>query len=67
MQRLQRLYAAGAVPAKKLTQRIASWIGHAQHADTYRLRERLLGEFVFCRVPQEPGMGRPFDDSAGPA
>ena len=49
MRRLQREYAAGQIAVSELTQRIASWLGHARHADTYRLRERLFGEMRFCK------------------
>jgi len=36
---------------EEIRQRIASWIGHAQHADSERIREKLLGDAVFTREP----------------
>ncbi len=49
MQTMQAQYACGELSIQKITERIRSWIGHAQHADTYRLREHILGDFPFCR------------------
>ena len=34
---------------EKVNQRIQSWIGHAGHADTWKLRERLFSDAVFQR------------------
>jgi retron-type reverse transcriptase len=42
-------YAAGQIDLAKIRQSVQSWIGHASHADTYRLRRRLLGGAVFQR------------------
>jgi len=47
---MQRTYRRGGVSPGTITQRIAAWIGHARHADTYRLRTALLGKAVFRRV-----------------
>jgi retron-type reverse transcriptase len=38
----QRLYRAGLLSPQSLTQRIRAWLGHAGHADTWRLRKDLL-------------------------
>jgi len=45
----QKQYSAGVLTLAELTQRVRSWIGHAIHADTYRLRSRLLSQFEFVR------------------
>ena len=48
-------HAAGQISLEKLTERVVSWIGHAQHADTYHLRDRLFREYVFCRPSRLQG------------
>lgn len=47
MRRMQSAHAAGAMAWPKLRQRVNSWIAHAAHGDTWRLREQLLNEFSF--------------------
>ncbi len=42
-------FAAGHVSAADVSRRIMSWIGHAQHGDTFRLRSRLFRENTFSR------------------
>ena len=46
---LQKAYGRGAIDSQHIRQRIAAWIGHARHADTYRLRVSLLGAATFRR------------------
>lgn len=46
----QTLYADRRLRASDVTQRIRAWIGHACHADTWRLRQELLGRTIFRRV-----------------
>lgn len=53
MRCMQEEYAAERITVANLSQRVASWIGHAGHADTYRLRTRLFREFGFRR-PHNP-------------
>jgi retron-type reverse transcriptase len=48
---LQDRYARREVEWEQVRPRLASWIGHAQQADTFRLRERLLAEHPFRRAP----------------
>ncbi len=43
----QRLYRAGLLSPTSLTQRIRAWLGHAGHADTWRLRKDLLWGTMF--------------------
>jgi len=50
--RLKRLisqYREGLIRFERIHQSIQSWIGHASHADTFRLRARLLDCIVFQR------------------
>jgi len=42
-------YRAGDISLDTVHQRIQSWIGHAQHADTWQLRRRLFAAAVFQR------------------
>ncbi len=49
LRRMQRQYAAGAVAWPEVHGRLMSWQGHARHADTFRLRERIFEEAVFRR------------------
>ncbi len=43
---LRREYAAGRTNWPAVNARVQSWLGHARHANTYRLRQKLFGEFV---------------------
>lgn len=52
---LSTAFEMGKVNLEGIRQSIMSWIGHAAHADTYRLRSRLLGEVAF----QRGGAGEP--------
>jgi RNA-directed DNA polymerase len=56
--RWQSLYAQGHIDIEYIHPRIQSWIAHAAHADTYRLRERLFGGVAFHRGEAENGAGR---------
>jgi RNA-directed DNA polymerase len=49
IRKMSQQYACGQISQKDIQQCIQSWIGHAAHADTYRLRERLLGSTAFQR------------------
>jgi hypothetical protein len=42
-------FAAGAVDAGSIDQRLASYLGHMRHGHTYHLRSRLLRDFVLRR------------------
>jgi retron-type reverse transcriptase len=50
LKRMQLHYRQGKIDGKKVGQRVASWIGHAAHADTYGLRMALLERAVFRRA-----------------
>lgn len=46
---LEKAYSEGLIEMPEVRQRIMSWIGHASHADSYRIREKVLGKAVFRR------------------
>ena len=50
MRRLQKAYARGEVSLWHIRQSMQSWLGHASHANSYRLRERLLPEITFIKA-----------------
>ncbi len=53
---MQSAYAEGELGWRKIHERIRAWIAHAEHGDTWRLRERVLGDLVFrrgCGVSKE--------------
>lgn len=54
LRELQWRYARGDVTLPEVRQRIASWVAHAEHADTENLRRQLLGAAVFQRPLQGP-------------
>lgn len=47
LRQFQFLYGQGSIEWKQISQSVRSWIGHAVHADTMRLRELILPEVVF--------------------
>ena len=49
MHRYSRQYREGEISLAQVRQCIQSWIGHACHADSYRLRSRLLTGVAFQR------------------
>lgn len=51
MKRMQRHYADGRVDFEDVRAVVASWVGHVSHADSDRLREELLGKYVFRHGP----------------
>lgn len=43
---MRRKYCAGVIDRAQIDATVHSWVAHAMHADTYRLRARLFGGFV---------------------
>lgn len=41
-----RKYAAGEITAGEINASVQSWLGHAKHANTYRIRQKLMGALV---------------------
>jgi retron-type reverse transcriptase len=71
VRRMQQDYSDGNTTLPEIRQRLMSWIGHASHADTYRLRHDLFARIHFqraavespCvawRVVQQSNVERPF-------
>ena len=58
---MKQQYADGQVDLAAVGHRIQSWIGHAAHADSYRLRERILGSVTFQRGETGDAAGRLVD------
>jgi len=52
LRRLKYQYEMGSLPLEKLSQSIVSWTAHAKHANSYKLRRRVLGEVRFV-TPKE--------------
>ncbi|MDA1053034.1 MAG: reverse transcriptase/maturase family protein [Planctomycetota bacterium] len=46
---LQTAYRDGSATLPEIRQRISSWLGHASHADTWRLRTGLLSRTIFTK------------------
>lgn len=46
---MQRGYAAGRIKPDEIRRRLVSWQGHASHANSYRLVQRLLTDHPFVR------------------
>jgi len=51
---MQRAFAAGRIGFDVIRPRIMSWLGHARHADTYRLRGDLFRRMPFQRAATKP-------------
>ncbi len=64
---MQREFARGRIGFETIRPRIMSWIGHARHANTYRLRTRLFDTMRFQRAAAKPSSapGRDVQQSTG--
>jgi len=51
LRKLKALYAADQIGMDKIRATIMSWLGHCKHADTYRLRQKVLDGFVLGKRP----------------
>ncbi len=51
-------YNEGTVSFATVHQSIQSWVGHAAHADTWKIREKVLGSVVFQRGDARGASGR---------
>lgn len=45
-------YHEGKITLEQVNQAVMSWVGHAGHADTFRLRSRILGDIAFVPPPR---------------
>jgi hypothetical protein len=64
---MQRGFAEGRLTLDAIRPRIMSWIGHALHANTYRLRAGLFRRMLFRRAMTKPSSpsGRDVQQSTG--
>jgi len=46
LRKFQSRYKEGRITLQTITSAIQSWLGHCKHADTYRLRVKVLGDIV---------------------
>ena len=46
----QREYSSGLIGLKDISPGIISWLAHCKHADTWHLRNKVLGNLVFTRA-----------------
>ena len=53
LKKFQFLYRTGGMPISKITESVRSWCAHAEHGDTYRLREAILSRATFTRARDE--------------
>ena len=67
MSGMQRQFAAGRIGFDAIRPRILSWIGHARHANSYRLRADLFSKMPFQRATANPSFasGRDVHQSTG--
>ncbi len=49
LQKKQRLYQQGMIHARDIQPSVQSWIAHARHANSYRLRQDVFDQLVFRR------------------
>jgi len=47
---MSRKYTAGQIGIGQISASVKSWAAHCSHADTYRLREKVFGEFVLRKA-----------------
>lgn len=45
---MQTSFRKGIISLEQIHKSIQGWIAHAEHADSYRLRERIFAKYVFC-------------------
>lgn len=49
LRRQQRAFARGELGCDELRASVQAWLAHAAHGNTYQLRRRIMGQFVFAR------------------
>ena len=65
LKKLSRQYSEGRISLEKIQQCIQSWISHAAHADTWKLRHRILGGTAFQRGLTRNAAGRFLEQQSG--
>lgn len=64
MKQMAGEYENGNISLDKIHQRVQSWIGHAGHADTWKIRSRILDSVVFKRGAAQNASGRLVDQQS---
>lgn len=59
LKKLSRDYAEGKVSLERVRATIASWLAHCRHANTYRVRSKILSETVLVRGEKAARPGGP--------
>lgn len=49
LKRLQKQYKNHEIDQSRLTASVQGWVAHLVHGQTYRLRQSVLRQFIFCR------------------
>lgn len=52
LEQMAAAYTAGNLPLAKVNESVQSWVAHAAHGDTWRLRQKMLGGVRFIAPPQ---------------
>jgi len=50
LKKLAMLYRENSATLEDIKRVLASWLGHAQHADSYNVVKRVLKNFVLCKT-----------------
>ena len=50
----KKKYETGQIELEEINCSIQSWLGHAKHADTYRLRKKMFNNFILVRKNSKP-------------
>lgn len=45
---MQAAFRKGVISLEQIHKSIQGWIAHVEHADSYRLRERIFAKYIFC-------------------
>lgn len=53
LKNMSRLYGKGILNWADINPSVQSWLGHAKHADTYKLRREIFGRIGFCRIEKK--------------
>lgn len=49
LNQFSKAYQAGLMDWETVNSSVQSWVGHARHADTEQLRDKIFSDIVFCR------------------
>lgn len=66
LKRLQRHYATGRINLSDVRPVVHSWLAHANHADTFGLKSKILSSFPMIRQPSEAEVVEAASASHGP-